>query len=72
MPFRICLDKIAKHGLEMKLIDCEYTFDNNKVLFLFYRQTEELISVNSLRILLLSLRRESSYVRLVSAMRQRF
>lgn len=33
--FGICLDKIAKHGLEMKLIDAEYTFDNNKVLFYF-------------------------------------
>ncbi|NLJ97545.1 MAG: stage 0 sporulation family protein [Clostridiales bacterium] len=33
--FQICLEKIAKHGLEMKLIDCEYTFDNNKVLFYF-------------------------------------
>ena len=33
--FQICLDKIAKHGLEMKLIDAEYTFDNNKVLFYF-------------------------------------
>lgn len=33
--FRICLEKIAKHGLEMKLIDSEYTFDNNKVLFYF-------------------------------------
>ena len=33
--FRICLEKITKHGLEMKLIDCEYTFDNNKVLFYF-------------------------------------
>ena len=33
--FRICLEKIAKHGLEMKLIDAEYTFDNNKVLFYF-------------------------------------
>lgn len=33
--FRICLEKIAKHNLEMKLIDCEYTFDNNKVLFYF-------------------------------------
>ncbi len=33
--FDICLAKIAKHGLEMKLIDCEYTFDNNKVLFYF-------------------------------------
>lgn len=33
--FSICLEKIAKHGLEMKLIDAEYTFDNNKVLFYF-------------------------------------
>lgn len=33
--FQICLDKIAKHGLEMKLIDVEYTFDNNKLLFYF-------------------------------------
>ncbi|MBE5960388.1 MAG: stage 0 sporulation protein [Lachnospiraceae bacterium] len=33
--YTICLEKIAKHGLEMKLIDCEYTFDNNKVLFYF-------------------------------------
>ncbi len=33
--FKVCLEKIAKHGLEMKLIDAEYTFDNNKVLFYF-------------------------------------
>ncbi len=33
--FKICLEKIRKHGLEMKLIDAEYTFDNNKVLFYF-------------------------------------
>lgn len=33
--FRICLEKIKKHKLEMKLIDAEYTFDNNKVLFYF-------------------------------------
>ena len=33
--FDICLEKIRKHGLEMKLIDAEYTFDNNKVLFYF-------------------------------------
>jgi cell fate regulator YaaT (PSP1 superfamily) len=32
---RICQEKIEKHGLEMKLIDAEYTFDNNKVLFYF-------------------------------------
>lgn len=33
--FSICLEKIKKHNLEMKLIDAEYTFDNNKVLFYF-------------------------------------
>ena len=33
--FEVCLEKIAKHGLDMKLIDTEYTFDNNKVLFYF-------------------------------------
>ncbi|MBR5474766.1 MAG: stage 0 sporulation family protein [Lachnospiraceae bacterium] len=33
--FRICLEKIKKHDLEMKLIDAEYTFDTNKVLFYF-------------------------------------
>lgn len=33
--FKICLEKIRAHGLEMKLIDAEYTFDNNKVLFYF-------------------------------------
>ena len=32
---KICQEKITKHGLEMKLIDAEYTFDNNKVLFYF-------------------------------------
>lgn len=33
--FKVCLEKIRKHHLEMKLIDVEYTFDNNKVLFYF-------------------------------------
>ena len=33
--YKICLEKIQNHGLEMKLIDAEYTFDNNKVLFYF-------------------------------------
>ena len=31
----ICRQKIAKHGLEMRLLDCEYTFDNTKILFYF-------------------------------------
>ena len=33
--FAICKEKIIKHGLEMKLVDAEYTFDNNKLLFYF-------------------------------------
>ena len=33
--FQICLEKIRKHKLDMKLIQAEYTFDNNKVLFYF-------------------------------------
>ena len=56
--FQICLKKIREHGLEMKLIDAEYTFDNNKVLFYFtadgridYRQlVKDLASVFKTRI----------------------
>lgn len=33
--FKICQQKIAEHKLEMKLVDVEYTFDNNKLLFYF-------------------------------------
>ena len=33
--FQICQEKIRKHELQMKLIDAEYTFDNNKLLFYF-------------------------------------
>lgn len=33
--FNICLDKIKKHKLDMKLIEVEYTFDGNKILFYF-------------------------------------
>lgn len=33
--FNICLQKIKQHNLEMKLIDVEYTFDNNKIIFYF-------------------------------------
>ena len=33
--YKICLEKIAKHRLEMNLIAAEYTFDNNKLLFYF-------------------------------------
>ena len=31
----VCAEKVKKHGLEMKLIGCEYTFDNSKLLFYF-------------------------------------
>ncbi len=33
--FQLCQEKIAKHKLVMKLVDVEYTFDNNKILFYF-------------------------------------
>ena len=33
--FDVCLEKIRKHELDMKLINAEYTFDGNKVLFYF-------------------------------------
>jgi len=33
--FEICLNEIGKHGLEMKLVDVEYTFDTNKIIFYF-------------------------------------
>ena len=33
--FKVCLEKIRKHNREMKLLDVEYTFDNNKILFYF-------------------------------------
>ena len=33
--FKMCAEKVRQHGLEMKLIDVEYTFDNSKVLFYF-------------------------------------
>ena len=47
--FFICKEKIKKHGLEMKLIDTEYTFDNNKVLFILLLM-DELTLENWLRI----------------------
>ena len=55
--FKICQEKIRKHGLEMKLIDAEYTFDNNKVLFYFTAAF---------------LKRESSCARSACATRRRF
>ncbi len=33
--YRVCKQKIQQHGLEMKLIEAEYTFDNSKILFYF-------------------------------------
>ena len=33
--YNACVEKIAKHGLEMKLVDVEYTFDNSKLIFYF-------------------------------------
>jgi len=36
--FEICRQKILDHGLDMKLIEAEYTFDNSKLLFYFYAE----------------------------------
>jgi cell fate regulator YaaT (PSP1 superfamily) len=33
--FRVCLEKVAAHGLDMKLVEAQYTFDNSKLLFYF-------------------------------------
>lgn len=33
--FQVCSEKVERHKLDMKLIDVEYTFDNNKILFYF-------------------------------------
>ena len=33
--FRVCLEKIAEHELDMKLVDAQYTFDNSKLIFYF-------------------------------------
>jgi cell fate regulator YaaT (PSP1 superfamily) len=33
--FQICLEKIKEHELPMKLVDVEYTFDRNKIIFYF-------------------------------------
>ena len=37
--FDICSEKITKHKLQMKLVDVEYTFDNNKILFYSRRKS---------------------------------
>ena len=39
--FEICLKKIQEHELTMKLIDVEYTFDNNKVIFKYHQAKYE-------------------------------
>ena len=43
--YKICLEKIEKHGLAMKLVQAEYTFETINCCFIL-PQTEESISVN--------------------------
>jgi cell fate regulator YaaT (PSP1 superfamily) len=43
--FARCQLKIREHGLEMKLVSVEYTFDRNKIIFILPRK-KELISGN--------------------------
>ena len=69
--FQICQEKIRKHELQMKLIDAEYTFDNNKLLF-YFTADGRIDFVSLSRIWRRSLRRGSSCARLASGMRRRF
>ena len=64
--FRLCLEKIEKHKLEMKLVDVEYTFDNNKILFYFTADGRV-----DFRELVKDLASESSCAKSVCAMKQR-
>ena len=66
--FKICLEKIAKHKLDMKLVEAEYTFDNNKLLFYF--TADGRIDFRELILQRFS-GPESSCARSVSVMRQR-
>ena len=68
--FAICKEKIIKHGLEMKLVDAEYTFDGNKLLFYF--TADGRIDFRELvKDLAAVFRTRSSFVRSVSGMRPR-
>ena len=68
--FKVCVEKIKKHNLSMKLIDTEYTFDNNKVLFYFtadgridFRElVKDLASVFKTRIRQIGVRDETKIV----------
>ena len=61
---KICQEKIAAHKLDMKLVDVECTFDNNKLLFYFTAETRvdfrELVKDPWFRLLLSDLRGKSS------------
>ena len=61
--YKVCQQKIREHNLDMKLIDAEYTFDNNKVLFYFTADGR----IDFRR----SSKPGSSFGRSVSAMKQR-
>ena len=61
--FDVCLEKIRKHELDMKLIHAEYTFDGNKVLFYFTADG---------RIDFRELVKDLSYAKSVCVMRQRY
>ena len=69
--FEICLEKIEKRKLPMKLINVEYTFDMNKI-YSSLLQMAVLTSVSSLKIWQLYLERASSYAKWVSVMRLKY
>lgn len=68
--FATCLNKIKDHDLKMKLVDVEFTFDRNKIIFIS-RLKAGSISVNSLRIWPVSFVRGSSFAKSESGMKPR-
>lgn len=68
--YKICLEKIQNHKLEMKLVEVEYTFDGNKILFYF--TADGRIDFRELvKTWLWSLRQELNFVKSASEMRRK-
>ena len=78
--FEICRQKILDHGLDMKLIEAEYTFDNSKLLFYFYAEVrvdfrdlvKDLASVFRTRIELRQHMRRPQVPEIFDELRERF
>jgi cell fate regulator YaaT (PSP1 superfamily) len=68
--YHVCQKKVSEHGLDMKLVDVEYTFDRNKVIFYFTAMVA-LTFVSLSKIWRLFLKHESSLDKLAFEMKQK-